>query len=90
MLVARSNNTRTNYATYYTTLSALSSAAWNSCKDKKFEISVLTDIARCSGELHKVAAAVLTYNNYLSVTGLQASYSSLNNKLSSLSSTVSS
>lgn len=90
MLVARSNNTRTSYATYYTTLSTLSSAAWNSCKDKKFEISVLTDIASCSGNFSKVAAADLTYKNYLSVTGLQTSYSSLNNKLSSLSSVVSS
>lgn len=90
MLVARSNSTRTSYATYYTTLSTLSSAAWNSCKDKKFEISVLTDIASCSGNFSKVAAADLTYKNYLSVTGLQTSYSSLNNKLSSLSSVVSS
>lgn len=90
MLVARSNNTKTYYATYYTTLSTLSSAAWNSCKDKKFEISVLTNIASCGGNFNKVAAAALTYNNYLSVTQLQTSYNFLNNKMLSLSSAVNS
>ena len=70
MLVARSNNTKTSYVTYSVALSTLSSAAWNACKDKKFEISVLTDIASCNGNNSKVAAANLTYRNYLSVTGL--------------------
>ena len=70
MLVAKSNATKTNYMTYSVALSALSSAAWNSCKDKKFEISVLTNIGDCNGNNVKVAAANLTYMNYLSIASL--------------------
>ena len=73
MLIARSNNTKTSYVTYSVALSTLSSAAWNACKDKNFEISVLTDIASCNGNNSRVAAANLTYRNYLSVVGLQTS-----------------
>ena len=88
MLVARSNNTKTSYITYYTALSTLSSAAWNACEDKKFSISVLTSIADCQGNNSKVAAAKLTYDNYLSVTSLQTSYNMLNTKITNLSTTV--